>query len=439
MLRLLDPTERQDRARRAGHHATSARKELRAAAPRGADDLPGPVQLAEPAAHRRHDHRRAVPGAGRRAGGRRQGRGPGAHGARRPQPRALQPLPERVLRRPAPAHRHRPRDRAPAQAHRLRRAGLRPRRLDPGAGHQPARGPAGRVRHRLRLRRARPVGRPAHLRPGRGHVPRPHHGDRRPRRALRAPLHPYTHALLSAVPVPDPDGRAGASGSCSQGDLPSPINPPTGCVFHTRCWKAQEQCRVEKPVLRELRAGHQVACHFPVEKRRGQHRRPQPTTTSRRSSPTPSTAPRPSASSRSSAARSAAPTSSRPGRRGPALTAPPSSLAGARSRPAARPGARRARRPVEPQRARCSSRPGGARRRITPVAHRAVGAVPVLASATRGGAEEVELEQQLVLGDLLLRGHVRDAGEREHLVRASGGGQGAARARGCAPPRRCRR
>jgi peptide/nickel transport system ATP-binding protein len=82
------------------------------------------------------------------------------------------------------------------------------------------------------------------------------------------PLHPYTHALLSAVPVPDPSAGK-RQRILLQGDLPSPINPPTGCVFHTRCFKAQEQCKVEKPVLRELRTGHQVACHFPVEKIEG--------------------------------------------------------------------------------------------------------------------------------------------------------------------------
>ena len=79
------------------------------------------------------------------------------------------------------------------------------------------------------------------------------------------PLHPYTHALLSAVPVPDPGGSAKRERILLQGDLPSPINPPSGCVFHTRCWKAEEQCAVEQPVLRELRPGHSVACHFPVE------------------------------------------------------------------------------------------------------------------------------------------------------------------------------
>jgi peptide/nickel transport system ATP-binding protein len=78
------------------------------------------------------------------------------------------------------------------------------------------------------------------------------------------PLHPYTHALLSAVPVPDP-GATRRERILLQGDLPSPINPPSGCVFNTRCWKAEERCRVEKPVLRELAPGHSVACHFPVE------------------------------------------------------------------------------------------------------------------------------------------------------------------------------
>jgi len=77
------------------------------------------------------------------------------------------------------------------------------------------------------------------------------------------PLHPYTHALLSAVPVPDPGAAAKRERILLQGDLPSALNPPAGCVFNTRCWKAEDRCRVEVPLLRTLAEGHEVACHFP--------------------------------------------------------------------------------------------------------------------------------------------------------------------------------
>jgi peptide/nickel transport system ATP-binding protein/oligopeptide transport system ATP-binding protein len=82
------------------------------------------------------------------------------------------------------------------------------------------------------------------------------------------PRHPYTVALLSAVPVPEPlrgeDGtRLRRERIRLVGDVPSPINPPPACRFHTRCWKAQEVCRTQEPPLVELIPGHQVACHFP--------------------------------------------------------------------------------------------------------------------------------------------------------------------------------
>lgn len=76
------------------------------------------------------------------------------------------------------------------------------------------------------------------------------------------PHHPYTTALLSAVPLPDPRGERTRERIILQGDLPSPINPPRGCVFNTRCWKVQDKCRTEAPALVQIGAS-QVACHFP--------------------------------------------------------------------------------------------------------------------------------------------------------------------------------
>ena len=87
------------------------------------------------------------------------------------------------------------------------------------------------------------------------------------RELTRAPLHPYSVALLSAIPIPDPVVESRRRRIILKGDVPSPVSPPPGCTFHTRCWLRErmgnpEICAVESPPLRELGTGHEVACHF---------------------------------------------------------------------------------------------------------------------------------------------------------------------------------
>jgi oligopeptide transport system ATP-binding protein len=76
------------------------------------------------------------------------------------------------------------------------------------------------------------------------------------------PLHPYTRALLAAVPIPDPELEARRERVVLGGEVPSPLNPPSGCVFHPRCPIAVDRCRVEVPLLREIKPGHWAACHL---------------------------------------------------------------------------------------------------------------------------------------------------------------------------------
>lgn len=82
------------------------------------------------------------------------------------------------------------------------------------------------------------------------------------RTLFRNPLHPYTEALLSAVPIPDPKSTKKDNRVILSGDIPSPINPPTGCVFHTRCPYAEDQCKESRPTLKTTEQNHQVACHL---------------------------------------------------------------------------------------------------------------------------------------------------------------------------------
>jgi len=76
------------------------------------------------------------------------------------------------------------------------------------------------------------------------------------------PAHPYTRALLDSVPLTDPD--KGLAGPALGGDLPSPLSPPAGCRFRSRCPIAQDICGVEEPTVREVRPGQYAACHFPL-------------------------------------------------------------------------------------------------------------------------------------------------------------------------------
>jgi oligopeptide/dipeptide ABC transporter ATP-binding protein len=80
----------------------------------------------------------------------------------------------------------------------------------------------------------------------------------------RQPIHPYTEALLSAIPVPDPDVSDSRKRIVLQGDVPNPADPPLGCRFHPRCRYATDVCRSIEPPLEDYGAGHVAACHHPL-------------------------------------------------------------------------------------------------------------------------------------------------------------------------------
>jgi oligopeptide/dipeptide ABC transporter ATP-binding protein len=83
------------------------------------------------------------------------------------------------------------------------------------------------------------------------------------RQALyESPLHPYTRALLSAVPIPDPEVESHRERVVLGGEVPSPLRPPPGCAFHPRCPIAVDDCHRSRPELREIQPGHRTACHL---------------------------------------------------------------------------------------------------------------------------------------------------------------------------------
>ena len=172
------------------------------------------------------------------------------------------PLPARVLRRPAAAHRHRPGAGAQARLHRLRRAGLGARRLDPGADHQPAADLQARARPDLPVHRARPrrscatsaTGSRSCISAGSSSWPRRGSLLQRP----APPLHAGAALGRAAASITAP----AAADQRSTGDLPSPLSPPSGCVFHTRCPYAMAVCREVAPRAIRLGPDHVTACHL---------------------------------------------------------------------------------------------------------------------------------------------------------------------------------
>jgi oligopeptide/dipeptide ABC transporter ATP-binding protein len=260
LLKLLEPTDGTIRV--GGEDITRLDAQDHAALPAPhADDLPGPVRLAQSA----HDGRRDRGRAADRARHRHAGRAPRARRqpvrARGAQAGGGQFLSARILRRPAPAHRHRPR--APSSPKLI--VGDEPvSALDVSiqaqiinllmdlqdefklsylfVAHDLA--VVEHISHRVAVMY---LGRIVEM------------TDKRS--LFEMPLHPYTEALLSAVPIPKASAR-GRKRVILTGDVPSPINPPPGCHFHARCPYAMARCKTDVPALREVMPGHFASCHL---------------------------------------------------------------------------------------------------------------------------------------------------------------------------------
>ena len=261
ILRLIEPTAGAIKVDGTRHHAS--RQGGAAPLPAAdADHLPGPVLLAQ-SAHDGGRHRRRAAAACTASAARKERREQVAALFARVGLRAGADgqLPAPVLGRPAPAHRHRPRAGARAQADRRRRAGLGARRLDPGAGHQPAAGPAARAAAHLPVHLAQSRGGRAHQPPHRRDVSRPHRRIRRHALDL--------HARRS-IPTPRRccrpcrcrTRRSSARSGCCRATCRARSSRRSGCHFHTRCPYAVDRCKVETPPLREIAPGHHVSCHL---------------------------------------------------------------------------------------------------------------------------------------------------------------------------------
>ncbi len=178
-------------------------------------------------------------------------------GEGRPRSEGDDPLPARVLRRPAPAHRHRKGDdRRTAPRHR-RRGGLRARRVDPGAGAQPHQGPAARQRH-LDAVHFHDLGVVRHISDRVAVMYLGRIVETAPKAAIfEKPAHPYTRLLLASIPRI----RPGRQPVADLGEPASAASPPSGCAFHPRCPLATDICRSTRPDPVDLGNGRSSACH----------------------------------------------------------------------------------------------------------------------------------------------------------------------------------
>ena len=209
----------------------------------------------EPLVAYRIGDRGGAPAAGAR------GAGPG-----RPRPGQLRPAPPPgTVRRAGPAGRDRPRGRAVTRADHLRRGGVLARRAHPGAGAQPVRAAARRARPVLPVHRPRPRAGQAGQRPGRGHVPGQAVRDAGPPGpSIPTRCTPTPSRCWNPSPAPTRSRPRSSAHATIRGEPPSPIHPPSGCRFRTRCPRAQERCALEEPPMLQLAEGHSVACHFPL-------------------------------------------------------------------------------------------------------------------------------------------------------------------------------